>query len=75
MKARELRADYLVLVSSSSDQPTNTLTPSDISAAISRGLHTESAGIDQNLVKRKQQFFEVILPDESSVKAFIKKLG
>jgi len=70
MKARELRADYLVLVAPSSDQP-DYLTPSAISAAISRGLHTKSEPIDPKLVKRKQEFFESILCLESTRKAFI----
>ena len=65
MKAREQRAEYLV------SKSTDYLTTNDIIAAISRGLHHKNAESDQSLVNRKQKFFESLLPDESSVKAFI----
>lgn len=46
---------------------------SEVKSIIRGALDTGDAGIDQNLVKRKQHFFEALLPDESAVKALLLK--
>ena len=67
MKAQESRAEYQV----ERKHNPQLLTKDDVIRAIERGLHTNGEVMDENLVKRKQEFFEGIFCDESMVKAFI----
>lgn len=71
MRAREQRADYQVSKAPTLDQPTESLTTLQVIDAIERGLHTGSGVIDQNLVNRKARFFQGILLEESTRKAFL----